>query len=159
MTAKGSKSKKPSAASSHSKRQPSAVTFFLDRCLGCYDVPDALREAGIQIEIHKQHFESRCPDEVWLQEVGKRGWTVITKDERFRSRQIEIAGLLKSGAPAFVLASGNTTGEENARAILKAMPQMLKLIDKQPPPFIAKITATGALKIVLTQSDLINRLQ
>jgi hypothetical protein len=56
------------------------------------------------------------------------------------------------------LSSGNTTGEENALAILKAMPQILKLMGKQPPPFIARITAAGAVNVVLTQSDLIKRL-
>jgi len=118
-----------------------------------------LREAGIQTEVHKDHFESRCPDDEWLPEVGRRRWAVITKDERFRSRQIEIAALLKSRSPAFVLASGNTTGQENALAILKAMPHILKLIGKQPPPFIAKISAAGAVQLVLTQSDLIKRVQ
>jgi hypothetical protein len=111
------------------------------------------------VEIHKDHFESRSQDDVWPPEVGRRGWAVITKDERFRSRQIEIAALLKSGSPAFVLSSGNTTGPANAQAILSAMPQMLALIDKQPAPFIAQISATGILKIVLTRSDLIRRVQ
>jgi PIN like domain len=111
------------------------------------------------VEIHKDHFESRSRDDVWLPEVGRRGWAVITKDERFRSRQIEIAALLKSRSPAFVLSSGNTTGIENASAILIAMPQMLKLIARQPPPFIAKISAAGTLKVVLTQGDLLKRVQ
>lgn len=159
MTAKGSKSRKPFVASSRSKQQPSDVTFFLDRCLGCHDVPDALRAAGIHAEIHRDHFESRCRDDVWLPEVGKRGWAVVTKDERFRSRQFEIAALMRSGSPTFVLSSGNTTGSENARAILIAMPQMLKLIDKQPAPFIAKISAAGILRVVLTQGDLLKRVQ
>lgn len=42
--------------------QPDPVTFFLDRCLGCYDVPRAMNEAAILTELHKHHFNSDTPD-------------------------------------------------------------------------------------------------
>ena len=153
MAAKGSTSKRRYDAK-HSTQPPSTV-FFIDRCLGCFDVPNALRQAGFSVEIHKDHFNSDAPDPLWLPEVGRRGWVVLTKDGQFRSRQIEIAALINSGAPAFVLASRNTTGPQNGKAILTAMPQVLRLIKKMPPPFIAKITAAGAVELVLTQSRII----
>jgi hypothetical protein len=32
--------------------QRDEVVFFVDRCLGAHTVPDALREAGAQVEVH-----------------------------------------------------------------------------------------------------------
>jgi PIN like domain len=44
----------------------------------------ALRVAGAQIEVHDDHFPQDAPDELWLPEVGRRGWAVLTKDDRIR---------------------------------------------------------------------------
>lgn len=59
-------------------------TFFVDRSLGARDVPEALRSAGVLVEVHDDHFAPDTPDIVWLAEVGARGWIVLTKDSRIR---------------------------------------------------------------------------
>jgi PIN domain-containing protein len=113
-----------------------------------------LNAAGILTELHKRHFNSDSPDELWLATVGERGWAVITKDGKFRSRQVEIAALLRGRVAAFVLASGSATGADNAKAIIAAMPQMLGLLGKLAAPFIAKITASGAVEVMVTQAQI-----
>jgi hypothetical protein len=35
---------------------PPPITFFIDRCLGSKRVVAALREAGLTVEIHEDHF-------------------------------------------------------------------------------------------------------
>ncbi len=35
---------------------PKSITFFIDRCLGTGTVPEKLRNAGILVEIHDEHF-------------------------------------------------------------------------------------------------------
>ena len=154
MTAKGSKSKRLSESNSRATSQPSRIVFLLDRCLGCYDVPRALNEAGIATELHKRHFNSDTPDEHWLAVAGERGWAVITKDGKFRSRQVEIAALLRGSVASFVLTSGSATGPDNGKSIIAAMPQMLGLIAKLDAPFIAKITAGGAVEVIVTREKL-----
>ena len=46
-------------------------------------------EVGESVEIHDDHFAPDAKDEVWLVEVGKRGWIVLTKDDRIRYRVTE----------------------------------------------------------------------
>ena len=75
------RSKKPSAASS-SSAPPERPTLFLDRSLGRVVVADALRAQGAAVEIHGDHFRHDTADEVWLTEIARRGWIVLTKDVR-----------------------------------------------------------------------------
>jgi len=159
MIARRSTFRKRSEPSGNSIQQLSSTTFFLDRCLGAYELPGILRAAGLRVEVHKDHFNSDIDDTVWISEVGKRSWAIITKDNRVKSRQIEVVALLRSGQPTFVLSSGNTTASENAKAILRALPDMLGCIDTQQPPFIAQITKSGALSIIATFSMLIKRVE
>ena len=157
MAAKDSTSKKRSDASyARWMRQLDSVTFFVDRCLGCYDVPNALRSAGLRIEVHKDHFESRCQDDEWLRAAGQRGWVILTKDKSFRSRQVEVAALMRSAAATFVLTSANTTGAQNAAAFIAAIPRIGAFLSSFQRPFLAQITASGTVSLVLTHQMMID---
>ena len=112
----------------------------------------------MHVEVHKDHFNSDADDATWIAEVGKRGWAILTKDAKIRSRQVEIIALMKSGQPAFVLTSGNTSAEENAVAILIALPDILECIRRHRPPFVAQITKSGKLSIIATHSMMIKHL-
>jgi hypothetical protein len=70
--------------------------LFLDECLGSTDVPRVLREKGIRVEFMRDHFGLSTPDADWLREVGRRGWVVLTKDQRIRRRQAEFQALLEA---------------------------------------------------------------
>ena len=54
------------------------------------------------VEIHDDHFPSDAKDELWLAEVGIRGWIVLTKDDRNRYRAIERTALASAKVKAFV---------------------------------------------------------
>jgi len=120
-------------------------------------VPEALRRAGLRIEIHKDHFESRAADHDWLPEVGRRGWVVLTKDKGFRTRQIEVAALMRSGTATFVLSSSNTTGAQNAAAFIAAIPTIGAFLGRFQKPFLAQITTVGTVSLVLSHAMMIDR--
>lgn len=65
---------------------------------------------------------------------------------------------MKAAVRCFALTSGDATGEQNAQAILIAMPQMQRIIAKYAAPFIATITAAGKVKLLLTKSDLLRKM-
>jgi hypothetical protein len=141
---------------------PEGSVIFLDRCLGRQIVAARLRSQGLTVEIHADHFPQieRAPeqsDRDWLMEVGKRGWIVFTKDEKLRRNQVEIVGLLRSGAPCFVSTAGNMTGEQIADSFLAAMPQIRRILTKFQPPFIATVSRFGKVAMFLTYSALIRR--
>jgi PIN like domain len=122
--------------------------LFLDECLGSTDVPTALREMGIRVELLHQHFEPDIDDTDWLVEVGKRGWVVLTKDQRIRHRRAEFQALLDAGVAVFVLKSGNLTGKDTANAFVRAYPRMQKVLRDHEPPFVAGLDAAGRVTLL-----------
>ena len=76
--------------------------FFTDRDLG-KQFPDILREAGVDIERHIDHFADDAIDEEWLTVIGKRGWYVLTHDRRIRYKPNEIAAVEKFRIGLFVI--------------------------------------------------------
>jgi hypothetical protein len=123
-------------------------TFFIDRCLGQGDVVIALRELGETVEVHDAHFDIDCPDEVWLTEVSKRGWVILTKDKRVRRRPAELAALRESMAAVFVLTAGGMSGSAMAAAFTAALPRMNRLLRTHTRPLVAAVSSHGTLTVV-----------
>jgi len=147
MTANGDTSKKPSDASLPSP--PERLVFFVDRSLGRKVIPDVLRAAGEEVQVHDDFFPQDAKDEVWLAGVGRHGWVVLTKDKHIRYRQVEIQALLAAKVRAFILtASGDLSGAEVGQIFVKAMPAMKKLCETTTPPFIARVSRDGSVMLV-----------
>jgi uncharacterized protein with PIN domain len=157
MAAKGSKSKKRSAASSVAKPHENLI-FFLDRNLG-KQLAKLIAGKDRRIEVHDDHFAPDTADTDLLREVGKRKWVFMTKDRHIAQNQIEVVALLQSGSPAFVYTSANMTSATMADAFLKALPQIKRCLTKFDWPFIGTITASGSVRILYPQSKLIKRIQ
>ena len=99
-----------------SSSQPSPV-YFVDRCLGRRDVPDAIRNAGLTVELMDDHFDQKARDEVWIPDVASRGWVIVTKDYRILRRPMEQAALMRSGATYVGIAAKGKTGPQMAAAL------------------------------------------
>src|SRR5438876_1018179 len=123
--------KKRSVANSTSPKPPEELTFFLDRQLGRYKMAGALRKAGLNIEIHDDHFAQDAEDPEWLTAVGGKNWIVVTRDERIRYRAAEKHAISKAKVRAFVLvARGDLRAEALAEIFLKALPKIRKALRK-----------------------------
>lgn len=121
----------------------SGITFFIDRSLGGRYVAQALRDAGAQVEIHDDHFPQDAPDVDWLTDVGKRGWIVLSKDERIRRNRVERAALQAAGLRAFFLTQQNITGPEMAALFTSVLRGMVNRAKMQPAPFLYTISRVG----------------
>ena len=157
MAARASKSKKDSVANSAPQRDDKP-TFFLDKCLGRYDVSDALKALNANVELHTDHFAEDAPDHEWLPVVGQRGWVVLTKDRHLLNNQLQIVSLLKANTHVFVLRAADMTGEDMANAFSAAHHDMLKFIEKYPTPYIAQLTRAGVVSMLVMYSDIVERL-
>jgi len=113
--------------------------------LGQRIVPDALRAAGFAVVVHDEVFPPGTPDRVWLARAGREGWLVLTKDKRIRYRALERDALRRAGVGAFVVTGKNLSGIEIAQAVIRAMPRMLRMAKKTPRPFVATVSAGGAV--------------
>ena len=80
---------------------------------------------------------------------NKEGWIVLTKDHRIRYRNIERTALLNAGVGAFILTAGDLSGEEMANVFVKALPAISKFLAKHDRPFIARVTKSGSVTIML----------
>jgi predicted nuclease of predicted toxin-antitoxin system len=126
------------------------LTFFLDRNLGKQTIAAALRQAGVDVQIHDDHFRQDATDVEWLREVGRHGWIVLTKDKGIRHRSHERVALLQAGVRAFVLVAGNLSGQEMAEVFVKALPAIRRFVAQHNPPFIAKVTRSGAVSMLVS---------
>jgi predicted nuclease of predicted toxin-antitoxin system len=144
------KSKRPFDTKAESLLKSS--TFFVDRCLG-RSVGLALREAGLQVELHADHFADDADDETWIGVVGKRGWVVLTKDKAIRTRPVELHAVVVAKVRMFRLSSGNMKGEEMARLFVENRLKMGRFIKEHPAPFIARVSPSGVALIYPSKSE------
>ncbi|PYX74168.1 MAG: hypothetical protein DMG72_10930 [Acidobacteria bacterium] len=135
-------------------KQPEPLTFFLDRSLGKQTVAGALRNAGVLAEVHDDHFAPDAKDQEWLPEVGKRRWIVLTKDRRFHNRLLEITAIARSNVRVFKLTASGIQGQEMASIFVHAIRKISRVAIGNPAPFIATVTRSGAVSVVLSAAKL-----
>lgn len=98
--------------------------------------------------MHDDEFSPDAPDIEWLATAGRKGWIVLTKDERITRHPLERDTLLASGVRAFVLTAANLTGEKMAQAFVRALPRIYRLVAAIPPPFVARLNRGGVVRVL-----------
>lgn len=111
--------------------------FFTDRDLG-KQFPAILRTAGILVEAHHEHFAHDTPDDEWLPEVGRRGWVVLTHDQRIRYKSNERDAVMSNGVAMFVLI-GTIPHPALAHGFVATHGRVVAFLARHSPPFIAKV--------------------
>jgi predicted nuclease of predicted toxin-antitoxin system len=130
------------------QKLPEPPTYFLDRSLGRIKVATALRQAGLNIEVHDDHFKQDATDEEWLAAVGKDGWVVFTKDQKIRYHPRELGALISHGVRAFVLTAHDVTAEEIAAIFLRARRKIEKFLSSNNGPFMVSVARSGNLRVL-----------
>lgn len=129
---------------------PPEPVFFSDENLGRKVFPERLQRAGVDLEIHYDHFAQGTEDKDWLGDVADRGWVLLTLDARLRYNRLERDAIMRHGLAAFVLVGGQSHVEK-AEIFLEAHPRVLRFLQAQEPPFIAKIYASGKIGLWLDE--------
>lgn len=111
--------------------------FFTDRDLG-KKFPQILRDAGLTVERHADHFAPDTPDEQWLETIGRRSWIAITHDGRIRYKPNELAAVMLHCVPLLVVI-GHAPYPELAQAFVATCARILHFVDQHEPPYIAKV--------------------
>ena len=107
-----------------------------------------LRGADLKVEVHDEHLAQDASDPEWLAFAGQNNWILITRDERIRYRVAEKQAIRRAKVRAFVLAQGNLQAETLAENLLKALPKIRRLVEKENPPFVAKISRAGDVTVL-----------
>lgn len=114
-----------------------SFVFFTDRDLG-NQFPAILSAAGISVERHADHFVHNTQDTEWLEAVSKRGWVAVTHNERIRYTPNELDAVRRYSV-ALVVVVGKAPHAMLARAFVNSQHKIEAFLQKQQPPFIAKI--------------------
>lgn len=124
--------------------------FFTDRDLG-KKFPTILRDAGLTVERHADHFPQDCPDPDWLQAIGQRGWVAITHDGRIRYKPNELAAVIEHRVALLVMI-GKAPYPQLAEAFVATRKRILRFIEQQEPPYIAKVYRPSTADLVKNQT-------
>jgi hypothetical protein len=111
-------------------------------------VPSRLRQIHTPVIAHDDVFDQDTDDEVWLLEAGRRGWIVLTRDDRIRYHPGEQQVLLGAGVACFCLhPSKGMTGDDMADVFAEALPRILRLVRRRPRGgYIIGVNRTGRLR-------------
>lgn len=137
-------------------KPPEPWTFFIDRSLGRDVVAAPLKQAGLAVEIHDDHFPQNTPDTVWLREVGRRGWVVLSKDKDIGRNLLELRAILEGQVACFQLGRGDLGGAAMAAAFIAAMPRIQRALRRFHVPFVAAVAATGGVRVLLADGEWLN---
>ena len=123
--------------------------FFIDECLGrsVSDAVAAALELDEEVRVLADHFERGTKDEVWLRDVGQRGWVVLTMDSRLRHRPNERVALISASVAAFMVKAAR--GGVMAERVARALPQVRTALRSSNVPLVGTITDSGAVNLLI----------
>ena len=114
-----------------------SVVFFTDRDLGL-KFPTTLREAGLTVETHRDHFPPTCPDSTWLAAVAAKQWVALTHDARIRYKPNELAEVVRHRVTLLVV-MGKAPYPDLAKSFVVTVPRVLAFLASHEPPVIGKV--------------------
>lgn len=121
-------------------------TLFIDRDAWSRKLDEALRAAGIPFIAHRDLFADDTPDPVWLAEVGRQGWVVVTRDQNIRRRHNELAAVRSARIHLFALTSGNLSAADTAALVIRAWPAIGRAVAGHEPPALWSVTRGGEVR-------------
>lgn len=124
------------------------VTFFVDRSSG-KKLAEGLKELGLNIEKHDDHFEQNTLDIIWLEKCGEMNWVVISSDKAIKKNILEKEALMKSNLASFFFTSASLTSEQQIEIITKGLKRIANILASTKKPFIARLDKEGNVEIWL----------
>ena len=115
--------------------------FYLDENLHGDKFANVLREAGVSLELCKEHGFSGADDTLWIPEVAKRGWVALTGDIKTRFRPHEKEVIIVSRARMIHVRKGkNATHEMLAINFVNSLAKVERFLERNEAPCLATLT-------------------
>ncbi len=119
--------------------------YFTDRDLG-KQFPAILVAAGLKVERHHDLFAPDGPDGQWLEHCGKSARIALSHNERIRYTPNELAAVVEHKVRLLIV-SGKVPFPELAENFVRTLPKIEAFLDRNEPPYIAKVYRPGAARI------------
>ena len=138
----------------------SDVKLFFDNCIGS-PISDAI---GNMLRFHnvkpvvrhiKEYFDQSTPDDIWIPQIAKEGWIVITADKAKRYGGPKLPTICKNEKLTHILISGklhNAPQFEKARAIISLFPKIVTAA-KEPSGTRYSMHYTGERSLMLERKE------
>ena len=136
-------------------KQPkkAALTFFVDECLKCSLIREALDRALLPREKVEVAVKGTL-DEDWLPRAGRCRWVCFSKDRRMTTRPNELRAIVDHEVGLVMLE--NATGAEHAALIVAALPLIRRAANVLPRAFIVRIDG-GDLTVLYEDGEKLKR--
>jgi hypothetical protein len=123
---------------------PHKPTLFIDRNSGGRTFRNRIEDYGIVVALHDDHFGVTTDDTEWLNEVGKRGWIMITGDTMISRSPLFLLKLRQSAARVFILNGLNGASPEGkAQCIISSYERIIKICQTHDAPLLWRINKDG----------------
>ena len=144
-----------------SRARPATVAFYFDAdVLGVAKVITALRSdatyPGDPGAIIHRRERPACPittpalkDEIWIPEVARRGWLIITRDRHIQDHPAEIAAVREHGAKMIALSAADAGSVWNQLEVVMANWRRFEALAGHPGPFVHRATRSGLKPVPL----------
>lgn len=101
-----------------------------------------------EIHYHQQYFPINLEDDVWLPQVGQRGWTLIGHDSQHHIVEAEMSAIKQYNVGCFCLWGAEAKRWEKMQCFARAYERIVEAEKTTPRPFIYKVSKMGALKLI-----------
>jgi len=139
-----------------------SLTLYFDRNVGS-KLPDALCVLGrpaycqttkkCKIGItgpaaNAPLFDPETADDMWLADIGAKGWIVFSHDKKFHKPgfESEMSAIKQFNIGCFYLWGANAKAFDKARSFFRAYDRIIQAAISTPKPFIYEVQKSGRLK-------------
>ena len=123
--------------------------IFIDRSIP-RGVADALKQVRDDVLWLEDEFKHDTTETAWLGAVGARGWVVISRDKKIRSRPGERQALLDAEVGCFILTQKQPlTRWEYLKLLALTLDEIERLFLETNRPFIFGVGRTGKLSRIV----------
>jgi hypothetical protein len=119
-------------------------TFFFDNNLSPVLV-QALQVLGEDVQHLRDTFPPDTPDAVWIPDVARRGWILVTRDKRIRKRPLEVHALAHAKLSAFIFMQKRDPDRWGwVELVVRRWTEMKDRATTERRPFVVGIPERGA---------------
>ncbi|HXG35914.1 MAG TPA: hypothetical protein VNL15_02985 [Dehalococcoidia bacterium] len=120
--------------------------IFIDRSIP-KGVAEALKKVREDVRWLEDEFSHDIKETEWLPEIGRRGWLVVSRDKKIRTRPGERRALSEAKIGCFIFVQKqNLTRWQYLKLLALSLDEMERVFANTPKPFIYGVSRTGQFR-------------
>jgi hypothetical protein len=122
------------------------LIFYLDENLDGEAFWSVLLAAGLEVELHRNHFRRGERDEVWIPKVAANGWIAVTGDIKTRFTVTQKRAIIESNAQMIHVRHGkNATHAKLATNFVNSLDKIRDFLEKHELPCLGVLMRPSSI--------------